>query len=130
MLLRLVLVALLLTAGCGGGSPLPAPGAAAAADVAGRWSGRVDRSGAPLDVALTLTGGPDALSGVLDLPGRGVTGLPLADAAVDGATVRFAVPDLPGDVAFAGTPAADGSALGGTFTQNGRRDPLVLRRVG
>lgn len=127
MLFRLVLVALLLTAGCGG--PLPAPGAPAAADVTGRWTGRVDRSATPLDVAVTLTGGAEALRGTFDLPEQGVTGLPLANAGVDGATVRFTVPDLPGDVSFAGTVAADGSALGGTFTQDGRRDPLVLLRT-
>ena len=126
VLLRLALVSLLLTAACG--SPLPAPGAPATVDVAGRYRGTVDRP-APLTVVVTLAGGPEALSGTLDLPDRGLRDLPLANVGVDGATVRFTVPDLPGDASFAGTLAADGSALGGTFVQDGRRDPLVLLRA-
>ena len=54
---------------------------------------------------------------------------PLADVSADGGTVRFAVPGLTGDASFAGTLAADGSAIGGTFTQNGAKFPLVLLRM-
>jgi len=50
-------------------------------------------------------------------------------SSVDGGTVRFSVPDLPGSASFAGTLAADGSAIGGIFAQNGGRYPLVLRRT-
>jgi hypothetical protein len=110
MALRLALVALVLTAGCG--APLPGPAAPAAADVAGSWAGRVDRPGAP---------------GTLDVPAQRIAARPLVDVAVDGATVRFAAPEL--DAFFAGTLAADASAIGGTFTQTGKGNPLVLHRV-
>ena len=50
--------------------------------------------------------------------------MPLADVSADGGTVRFTVPDLAGDASFAGTLAADGSAIGGRFTQGGAEYPL------
>ena len=121
MMLRLVLVALVLVAGCG--VPAPGPGAPAAVDVAGRWTGRVDRPDA-VDVVVTLLGGLDELTGTLDVPSRGVTGVPLADVSAEGGTVRFATPDA----AFAGTVAADGSAIGGRWTEAGASYPLVLHR--
>jgi uncharacterized protein len=126
VLLRLVLVALLLAAGCG--VPSPGPGAAAAVDIAGSWTGRLDRPGSPLDIGVTLTGTPGALGGTLDVPAQGITGLPLADVSADGGTVRFTVPGLPGGVSFAGMLAADGSAIGGRFSQAGTSYPLVLHR--
>jgi hypothetical protein len=125
MLLRLMLVALLATA-CG--VPAPGPGAAASVDVAGSWTGRLDLPGAPLDVGVTLSGPPGTLAGTLDVPAQGVVGRPLANVSADGGTVRFTVPGPPGDASFAGTVAADGSAIGGRFTQAGQSYPLVLHR--
>jgi hypothetical protein len=122
----LVLLAVLLTAACG--VPAPGPGAPAAVDVAGAWSGRLDLPRMPLDLGVTLTGSPGDLSGTLDVPAQGIRAMPLDDVVVDGGTVRFTVPDLSDDAAFAGTLAADGSAIGGTFTQGGTEYPLVLRR--
>jgi pimeloyl-ACP methyl ester carboxylesterase len=126
VVLFLILVAVLLTAGCG--TPLPGPAAPAAAGITGSWTGRLDLPGAPLDVGVTLAGTPEALTGTLDVPAQGIAGVPLVNVAVDGATVRFTVPGLPGDASFAGTLAADASAIGGSFTQGGRGYPLVLRR--
>jgi uncharacterized protein len=125
VVLRLVLVALLATA-CG--VPAPGPGAAASVDAAGSWTGRLDLAGVPLDIGVTFSGAPGALAGTLDVPAQGVAGLPLANVSVDGGVVRFTAPDLPGDASFAGTMAADGSAIGGRFTRSGQSYPLVLRR--
>ena len=127
MALRLALAvfALVLIAGCG--APLPGPSAPAAVDVAGSWTGRLELPGMPMDIGVTLTGSP-ADAGTLDVPTQGIKAMPLADVGADGGTVRFTVPDLPGGASFAGTVAADGSAIGGTFTQGGGEYPLVLRR--
>jgi hypothetical protein len=119
-------VAFLLCAGCG--APLPGPSAPAAVVVAGSWNGRLELPGKPLDLGVTLTGSLGSLTGTLDVPAQGIRALPLADVSADGGTVRFTVPDLPGDASFAGTLTADGSAIGGTFTQGGTAHPLVLRR--
>ena len=124
--LALVLLALLLTGACG--VPAPGPGAPAAVDVAGSWNGHLELPGMPLDLGVTLTGSPGALTGTLDVPTQGVRAMPLADITADGGTIRFTVPELPGNASFAGTLAADGSAIGGRFTQNGTEFPLVLRR--
>jgi uncharacterized protein len=117
----------LLCAGCG--APLPGPSAPAAVDVAGSWTGRVELPDRPLDVGLTLVGALGSLSGTLDVPAQSIRQAPLADVSADGGTVRFTVPDLPGNASFAGTLAADGSAIGGLFAQNGAKYPLVLRRA-
>jgi uncharacterized protein len=124
--LRLVLVTLLLSAGCS--VPAPGPGAAAAVTVTGSWTGRLELPGAPLDLGVTFAGTLDALTGTLDVPAQGIAGLPLAGVSADGGTVRFTVPGLPGNVSFAGTLAADGSAIGGRFSQAGMSYPLVLHR--
>ena len=76
----------------------------------------------PMDIGVTLTGSP-ADAGTLDVPTQGIRAMPLADVGADGGTVRFTVPDLPGGASFAGTLAADGSAIGGTFTQGGGAVP-------
>jgi uncharacterized protein len=123
----LALLILLLTTACG--APLPGPSAPAAVDVAGSWTGRLDGPGGPLDVGLTLSGPLTALSGTFDIPAQNVRATPLADVSADGGTVQFTVPGLAGDASFAGTLAADGSAIGGTFTQEGVTFPLVLLRV-
>jgi uncharacterized protein len=123
----LVLVVVLTVAACG--APLPGPSAPAAVDVAGSWSGRLDGPDGPLDVGLTLTGPLGSLSGTLDIPAQNVRATPLADVSADGGTVLFTVPGLTGDASFAGTLAADGSAIGGTFTQQGAEFPLVLLRA-
>ena len=120
-------VVLLLCAGCG--APLPGPSAPAAVDIAGSWTGRLEVPGRPLDVGLILTGPLGSLSGTLDILAQNVRATPLADVSADGGTVRFTVPGLAGDASFAGTLAADGSAIGGTFTQDGAKFPLVLRRA-
>jgi hypothetical protein len=127
MVLRLVLVVAVLLGGSGCGAPFAGPGAPAAVDIAGRWTGRVELPEGPLDVGLTLTGSPRDLDGTLDVPTQNLTALPLSDVEVDGGTIRFTVPDLPG-VSFAGTLAADASAIGGTLVRSGARYPLVLRR--
>jgi uncharacterized protein len=121
----LVVFALLLVAGCG--APVPGPSAPAAVDVAGNWTGRLELPGMPMDIGVTLTGSP-ADAGTLDVPAQGVEAMPLAGVGAEGGTVRFTVPDLPGGASFAGTLAADGSAIGGRFTQGGGEYPLVLRR--
>ena len=126
VLAAMLLATVLLVAGCG--VPVPGPGAPAAVDIAGDWTGRLDRPGAAFDLGVTLVGGPGALTGTLDVPAQGIVDLPLAGVAVDGGTVRFALPGIPGDASFAGTLAADGSVIGGTFTQAGTAYPLVLRR--
>ena len=129
MALRRVLVTVLLCAGCAA----PAP-----ADVTGSWTGRLDLPGGPLDLGITLAGTPEARTGTLDVPAQGIAGMPLAGVTVDGATVRFTVPGLPGDASFAGTlirrgaaashevrggrvvegsdTAADGATIDGSFT--------------
>ena len=122
-----VAVVLLVCAGCG--APLPGPSAPAAVDIAGSWTGRVELPDRPLDLGLTLTGALGSLSGTLDVPAQGIRATPLADVSADGGTVRFSVPDLPGSASFAGTLAADGSAIGGIFVQNGGKYALVLRRA-
>ncbi len=121
----LVVLALLLVAACG--APVLGPSAPAALDVAGSWTGRLELPGMPMDIGVTLTGSP-ADVGTLDVPVQRIRGMPLAGVSADGGTVRFTVPDLPGGASFAGTLAADGSAIGGTFTQGGGQYPLVLRR--
>jgi len=116
-----LLVALALAA-----VPLAA-GEAAVAD--GHWQGAIEVPGTPLELDVDLTTAADGtLSGDVSIPIQGIRDLALVDLAVDGRTVRFAIPGIPGEPRFEGTLSEDGETLAGTFRQGGASLPFTLRR--
>lgn len=111
-------LALLLVA-CGA----PAPGSTVLPpELVGDWQGSIRVPGAPVAVAVHVTG----YGGTVDIPAQGIAALPLADVRVDGATVSFALPGLPGGATFTGS--FDGRTISGEHTRAGRTDPFVLTR--
>ncbi len=103
---------------------------AAAASVAGPWSGHISLPPGPLNIALTLTTDTSgSWSGTIDIPAQGARGVALANITVDGRAVSFAMAGLPGDPRFSGTIDDDGRTVTGTFTQGGGSFPFELRRL-
>lgn len=73
-----------------------------------------------------VAGANGALSGTLDSPDQGATGIPCADLKVQGQTLSFAVPAANGS--WSGAIQNDGSTLAGTWEQGGGSAPLTFTR--
>lgn len=106
-------------------SPSVAP-AEAGDSVAGSWRGAIELPGAALPVGVTLIDSAGSWTGTFDVPSQGVSAAPLADIAVDSATVTFGIAGIPGSPTFSG--ALVGGSIAGTFSQQGQSFPLTLSR--
>src|SRR5690242_19881008 len=121
--IALVLAGVVLAVGSPVAAQAPPPSAA------GTWSGRIDVPSSPLQISVTLTGAAGgAWTGTIDIPAQGAKGLALANVAVSGAAVSFAIAGVPGNPAFTGTISADGARIAGTFSQGGATLAFELAR--
>lgn len=102
--------------------------AQAASNPAGHWAGAITLPGTALAIRVDLEQSTSGWSGTIDIPVQGLRGFQLGDVTVKDRAVAFAMPGIPGDPKFAGTLAADGNAISGTFTQGGQRFPFKLER--
>lgn len=119
-------LALAAAMGCGGGASAgPAAAPEPAPSVVGTWTGALDAGGARLTIVVHLTGEPGHLSGTMDSPDQGATGLALSGVTADARSVGFSVPIAHGS--YRGTFTPDGH-LDGTWTQGPASLPLVLAR--
>jgi CubicO group peptidase (beta-lactamase class C family) len=81
----------------------------------------------PLHLKLHLSALADGTQGgTLDSADQGALGIPCADFHLQGNTLSFTVPSVQGS--WAGTVAADGATLAGTWDQGGAPMPLTFRR--
>jgi pimeloyl-ACP methyl ester carboxylesterase len=127
--LAAILALLLVAAGCAADTTGAGPDDGdPVAELPGEWSGSIETPGVPLQVGVRFAEDEGTLDGTIDIPAEGVTGLPLGEVGVDGDTVSFSLPDIPGDPAFAGilTGAGDDAEITGEFTQAGRSFPFRL----
>lgn len=94
----------------------------------GHWDGAIDIPGAKLqfDVDLDQSEG-GAWSGDISIPAQGAKDLLLSGLKVEADKVSFAIPGIPGNPSFAGTLAADGTSISGTFTQGGQSFPFIMK---
>lgn len=105
--------------------------AAQADSPSGRWKGAIEISGQPLEILLDLRrAGDGGWVGRFDIPMHGSKGSDLADVKVEGPSVSFALPDLPGQPVLQATLSQDGLVLSGEFRQGESALPLRLRRRG
>ncbi len=98
------------------------------ADPAGHWEGQITLPATPLAIRVDLEQTGEAWSGAIDIPAQGLRGFKLQAVKVEGAAVRFALPNIPGDPAFAGQFDQDARSLTGDFTQGGLKFPFKLER--
>ncbi len=97
----------------------------------GSWNGRIDVSWKPdRDLGDPGTASGGEMVGEIDIPAQGLKDFPLAEVEVDGTSVSFAMPGIPGKPRFRGTLSADGSGLDGEFSQGGAHMPFHLERKG
>lgn len=110
----------------------PAAGVARGAEVAsaawttGTWRGTLSVSGVSLRLTIHLEAGTDGLTGSLDSPDQGATGIPLSAVAVDGDRVRLASAAIGAE--FVARAVGDREVLEGVWRQAGIELPLRLQR--
>lgn len=91
----------------------------------GRWDGLIELPDALLDVGVTLQQS-EVWTGTIDIPSQNAVGVLLESVQLNGASVRFAIADVPGEPTFDGTLSGD--TLSGTFSQSGETFPFTLTR--
>jgi hypothetical protein len=108
-----------------------APVQAAQAGAAGHWSGAIETPGQPLQVEVDLAPGtPPAWTGAISIPAQNLKGFALTSVDVQDKAVTFVIPSAPGTPTFKGTLSADGTTIGGDFSQGGATLPFKLTRTG
>jgi uncharacterized protein len=104
-------------------------GVDAAATPAGYWEGAISLPNRELEIRVDLVGdGSTPWKGTIDIPLQGLRGFALGEVKVDGATVAFMLPAIPGEPRFAGKLASDGKVMAGNFTQAGNTFPFQVER--
>ena len=97
----------------------------------GRWEGKIDVPGNPLDITVDLKPTDEGgWVGEIDIPAQGLADFPLGEIKVEGSAVSFAMSGIPGEPLFRGTLTEDGSVLAGEFAQGGSAIPFRLARTG
>lgn len=111
--------------------PQPLPASAYArregAPLQGVWKGTLE-VGVPLRVVIKISEtSPGQYAGTMDSPDQGARNLPLTSAGYEKPAARFHLAGIDGH--FEGTLNETGSEIIGTWTQAGRRTPLLLQRA-
>jgi hypothetical protein len=96
---------------------------------AGHWEGAITLPSAQLEFMVDLdAAGGGTWSGEIDIPEQGIRNFGLTNVSVDGDTVVFSIPDIPGAPTFTGTLAADGESISGSLNQSGQDVAFTLAR--
>jgi pimeloyl-ACP methyl ester carboxylesterase len=105
--------------------------AEAPASLAGHWEGTITLPTVPLAIRVDLErASAGEWRGTVDIPVQGLRGFKLDRVTVEGGSVRFAMPGIPGDPQFAGRFDAAGRppVLVGDFIQGGQTFPFRLEQ--
>ena len=108
-----------------GGAAAQVPGPDA---FVGVWEGLLDAGAAQLRLVFHVERGDGAeLSGSLDSPDQGASGIPATSVSVDERSLTFTIASL--QATFEGVLSEDGSQIEGTFSQGPARLPLAITRT-
>ena len=131
MLYRLRLLSFVLCAFLLSGSVAPASASPLApADTSafmGSWTGTLEVGPQSFRVVFTLERDAERLSGTMDSPDQGVTGIPIPDILISTDTLRMGVPSIAGQFAGILDPSAD--EITGRWVQGPGEWPLTLTRT-
>ncbi|HET9530392.1 MAG TPA: serine hydrolase, partial [Blastocatellia bacterium] len=99
------------------------------ANSAGHWEGSIDTPNGPLAISIDLAPGKDGKwAGEIGVPSQGLSGYPLSNVKVEGASVSFEMRGSPGVPAFNGKLSEDGKTISGEMKQGGTTMPFKIER--
>jgi pimeloyl-ACP methyl ester carboxylesterase len=93
--------------------------------IVGTWEGTLEAAGLRLVFHVETAEGGE-LTGTMDSPDQGATGIPASSVTFADGALTFEVQNL--GMTYEGTLSEDGTTLEGTFTQGAARLPLTLAR--
>ena len=96
--------------------------------VIGRWEGKLEFAGGITVVFHVERGEDGGLTGTMDSPDQGATGIPLSSVTFDDGALTMVASSVPGTPTFAATLSEDGDTLSGMFSQGGAQMPLELTK--
>ena len=95
----------------------------------GSWSGSLVAGPQTLEIIFHVTESESgALTGTMDVPAQGATGIPLTTVDVEDGKMTLTFP-VPGGGTYEGTVNEAGDAITGSFTQAGQSFPMNLERA-
>lgn len=94
----------------------------------GGWQGAIELPGTDLGISVALELVSDEWRGTIDIPAQNARNVKLSDVLVEGRTVSWKLPGVPGDPSFFGRLSPDGEAITGQFSQGGKTFPFKLAR--
>jgi CubicO group peptidase (beta-lactamase class C family) len=103
--------------------------AAAQTDYSGLWKGAIELPGMNLELSVDLKQEQGQWVGALDIPLQKVKEMKLADLKLDGASLGFKLPEVPGNASFLGKFDDKAENLVGVFAQGGQSFPMKLQRA-
>lgn len=102
----------------------------AQAGIEGDWPGAIEMVGlpAPLQIVLHFAQTDAGLTGAIDVPAQGASGVPVPNLVYEAPNIRFELPSATGTMTFAGT--IDGNVIQGTVAVAGFEGTFRLERSG
>ncbi len=97
--------------------------------IAGHWEGDIQLPSTRLGIRVDLERAAAGVwSGTIDIPVQGLRGFQLGAVVVEGGSVQFGMPGIPGEPQFRGACDPEHRRITGQFTQGGRTSPFALER--
>ncbi len=88
-------------------------------DLSGKWTGEIATPGTPLKFDIDFKRIPNGWDADISIPVQGAKDMALTDVVVDGESVSFVMPGVPGTPTFKGALDESGETISGSFTQGG-----------
>ena len=98
------------------------------ASIVGEWKGAIKVPGMNLPIVLDIQKEGTKWKGNLDIPLQKIVDMELAELEIEGKSIAFKLPEVPGNASFKGTLQNDSQAIIGDFMQGGAVLVLDVRR--
>lgn len=94
----------------------------------GDWTGTLDAGSQQIQIVYHLsTDDESTLTGTMDVPAQGATGIPLQSITVNGTEVSWSF-QVPGGGSYEGARTESGDTIEGTYTQGPQSFPMTLSK--
>lgn len=99
-------------------------------DLAGVWEGEITLPGSALPIEVTFEREEEGWGATMTIAVQGLIGRELTEVSVEGRSIGFVLPGIPGNPTFKGEVAEGGERMEGAFTQGLLRATWFMEPVG
>ncbi len=97
-------------------------------DIGGSWKGMIEVPGMTLDVIVDFKKVANHWTGDIDIPLQKAKDMALAEVILEGRSLKFKLPEVPGNASFSGKVAEGDEKIIGDFNQGGQTFPMKLMK--